>query len=230
MLPVFGLHARSAVAQGAPAAAKPGLSAPALLARVKAKLDRVQDYTADARLRLDVSFLKVPESEVTVYYKSPDKLRVHQSQGISILPKGGIGVSLSALLAGSNYSIIDAGLDAGLRVVKLVPLAATPGGIVLTTLYIDPGVSLIRKMVATTADNGTYEMDLEYGRYADWALPDRVVFVFSTNGFALPKGVTLEYDPSNSGTQPTAHPTQGKVYLTYERYRINQGLPADAFK
>lgn len=204
--------------------------APDLLARVKARLDKVRDYTASARLKLDVSFLKVPESDVTVYYQSPDHFRIRQSQGISILPKGGIGVSLNSLLAGKNYSIIDAGQDRGLRVLKLVPLAASPSGVVLTTLYIDQGALLIRKMIATTVNNGTFEMDLDYGRYAAWALPDKVVFVFNTNGFALPKGVTLEYDPEAGSPPSSAAPGQGKVYLTYTHYTINQGVPADAFR
>ncbi|MBO9684397.1 MAG: hypothetical protein J7502_17310, partial [Flavisolibacter sp.] len=69
-----------------------------LVKKVKAKLDKVSDYTAEGKMRIDVSFIDAPESKVMVYYKKPDKFKVKKNGGISILPKGGVSVNLGTLL------------------------------------------------------------------------------------------------------------------------------------
>lgn len=205
-----------------------------LLAKVRAKVAQVQDYSADARMKIDVSFIKVPESAVKVYFRKPDLFRIKKEGGISILPKGGVTISLNTLLAGNDYAAIDAGRETiagvSLRVVKLVPLKET-GDVVLATLYIDEKTLLIRRAVTTTRNNGTYELSLEYGRYAAWALPDRAVFTFNTAGYKLPKGLALEYDQGDApAAAAPASGGKGEVVLTYTGYAINKGVPDGVFK
>jgi outer membrane lipoprotein-sorting protein len=48
----------------------------ALMKRVKAKLELVNDYKADGLLKTDVPFMKVPESKVSIFYKKPDKFKI----------------------------------------------------------------------------------------------------------------------------------------------------------
>jgi hypothetical protein len=205
-----------------------------LLTKVRAKVAQVTDYSADARLDVAVSFIKIPESVVKVYYKGPDQFRIKKDGGISILPKGGLTVSLGVLLAPGNFAAIDAGPDTAqgvtVQVVKLVPLKET-GDVVLTTLYIDVKRDLVLKAVTTTRNNGTYEIELQYGRYSGFALPDRAVFTFNTSGYKLPKGLALEYDPGTT-PEPAKVPAdaKGKIILTYVRYVVNKGVPAEVFQ
>ena len=63
-----------------------------LMAKVKWKLDKVNDYTAQGNMKIDVSFIDAPDSKVTVFYKKPDKFKVTKEGGISILPKGAISI------------------------------------------------------------------------------------------------------------------------------------------
>ena len=49
----------------------------ALVMKVKAKLDKVKDYTADGKMKTDVAFIKAPIGKVKVFFKSPDKFK-HQ--------------------------------------------------------------------------------------------------------------------------------------------------------
>jgi hypothetical protein len=205
-----------------------------LLTKVRAKVAQVHDYSADARMKIDVSFMKVPESAVKVYFETPDIFRIKKEGGISILPKGGVTISLNALLSGKDFAAIDAGRETidglSLQVVKLVPLKEA-GDVVLTTLYIDDKTLLVRRAVTTTRNNGTYEISLEYGRYATWALPDKAIFTFNTSGYKLPKGLALEYDPGD--TPAAAAPAsggKGQVILTYSRYVINKGVSAEMLK
>ena len=48
----------------------------ALINKVKAKLDQVNDYTAEGVLKTDVSFIKAPAGKVKVYFKKPDKFKL----------------------------------------------------------------------------------------------------------------------------------------------------------
>ena len=50
--------------------------ATALVQKVKAKLDQVNDYEAAGVMKTNVSFLKVPEAQVTVYFKKPGSLKI----------------------------------------------------------------------------------------------------------------------------------------------------------
>ncbi|WP_246073533.1 LolA family protein [Dinghuibacter silviterrae] len=202
----------------------------ALLRAVRAKIEQVRDYTADARLVIDVSFMKVPPSDVKVYFLRPDQFKIIKQGGISILPKGGLNISLNALLQDGNYAAIDAGTIKGQRVVKLVPLKEG-GDVVLTTLYIDEAPLLVRKAVTTTRNNGTFELDLDYGHYAGYALPDKAVFIFNTSGYKLPKGLSLDYDPhGNTNAPPPPSDAKGQITLSYARYTINKGIPAGIFQ
>ena len=205
--------------------------AAALLEKVKYKMNTVQDYAAKGTMKTDVVFIKVPVAPIESYYMKPDKFQITRKSGVSLLPKGGIGINLSSLILTSDYSVIDAGEmvieKTKLKIIKLIPLS-DESNIVLTTLYIDPQQFLIKKASTTTRENGTYELNMFYNRYITWGLPDKVIFQFNTKDYKLPKGITFEYD---DGTKPADLPKnkKGKVEITYSNYTINKGAGAAAF-
>ena len=204
----------------------------ALVKKVKEKLDKVNDYRAEGRMRMDVSFIDAPPSKVTLYFKKPDHFKVKKSGGISILPKGGVSINLGSLLAGGNYEVIPA-KDAvvngrTLRVVKLLP-SDENSDVVLTTLYIEEGALLIRKAIVTTKESGTYEIELDYGSYTSWGLPDKVVFSFNTKDYKIPKGITFEYEKGDKKKAVDMKNKKGKVEITYSSYIINKGIDDKIF-
>src|SRR5215216_3761351 len=97
-----------------------------LIKKVKEKLALVNDYQADGVMKTDVSFMKVPESKVTIYYKKPDKFKIKKQDGISIVPKGGGNINLASLFEGNNYTAVPAGKGtvngSPVAIVKLLPL------------------------------------------------------------------------------------------------------------
>jgi len=204
----------------------------ALVKAVRAKLDRVTDYRANGRMVINVPFIQAPPSEVTVYYKKPNEFKVVKKDGISILPKGGVGINLGSILASDQFTIVPAGtaVVAGVttKVVKLLPQTET-GDLILLTLYIDEKAALVRRSKVTTRENGSYEIDLTYGKWAAWGLPDNVVFSFNAKAYKLPKGITFEYEKSGTPQPATPKDTQGKIQITYSSYAINKGLSAAVF-
>src|SRR6187397_473277 len=136
-----------------------------LIHDVRTKLNQVNDYKANGKLKTDVSFLKIPISDVQVYYKKPNLFKVKKDGGISLLPKGGVSINLSSLLMGDNVTAVNAGESVvngiKVRVVKLLPLDEN-AELILTTMYIDEERLLIYKAVTTTRENGTYDIQMFY--------------------------------------------------------------------
>jgi outer membrane lipoprotein-sorting protein len=204
-----------------------------LLKKVKAKLDQVNDYIAQGRMKIDVSFIDAPESKVIVYYKRPDKFMVKKNGGISILPRGGISVNPETLLTNENYDVVpgkDAKIDGtDTKVVKLLPQNEN-SDVVLTTLYIEEKTLVIRKAIVATKENGSYEIELNYGKYIDWGLPDKVIFSFNTKGYKLPKGITFEYEKGGTKKEDVLKNKKGKVEISYSSYTINKGIDDKFFQ
>jgi hypothetical protein len=206
-----------------------------LARKVKAKLAVVNDYQAKGVMKTDVSFMKVPPSDVTVYYKKPNKFRIKKQDGIAVTPKGGVSINLNSLVASDNYTAVNAGTGTvngvPVIIIKLLPLDES-SEVVVSTLYINEKELLIYKATTTTKENGTYEMELSYGKFAGWGLPDRVVFVFNTKDYKLPKGLAFDYD---TGTKPVdtkaaAKNTKGRVEIAYSSYTINKGIDDTLFR
>lgn len=206
--------------------------AAALLQKVRSRLDQVHDYQASGLMKTNVPFLKVPEAQVTVYFSKPDKLKIKNDKGISLVPKGAVTISLNNLLKG-GYTTLDAGTDtvAGhtVKVIKLLPQDEN-ADLVLSTLYIDEARLLILKARTTTRENGTYEVEMSYGKYITYALPDKVIFTFNTKNYKLPKGITFDYDDGAAKKRETPAATKGRVELYYNAYIVNKGVPDAIFQ
>ena len=211
-----------------------GQEADVLIQQVKAKLATVSDYQAEGIMKTDVSFMKVPDSKVTVYYKKPDQFKIKKQDGISIVPKGGVNINLSSLFAGDHYTAVSAGKGevngTSVAIIKLLPLDEK-SDVVVSTLYVDEKESLVRKAVITTRESGTYEMEMSYGKFASKGLPDKVIFVFSIKDYKLPKGLAFDYDTGEKPVKSaTSNNSKGKVEISYSNYVINKGIDSAIFK
>ncbi|MBK8088391.1 MAG: hypothetical protein IPK31_10825 [Chitinophagaceae bacterium] len=195
-------------------------------------MDRVNDYVAAGKMKTDVVFIKAPVANIKSYYKKPNRFKIKRDGGISLLPKGGVSVNVSSLLLTDDYTAIDAGQTTlnkiPVRIIKLLPLNDN-SDVVLTTMYIDEANLLIRKSSTTTKDNGTFDMEMQFGKYAEWGLPDKVIFSFNTKDYKLPKGITLEYD-DGSKKQELPKNKKGKVEISYSSYIINKGVTDEMLK
>lgn len=207
----------------------------ALIMKVKAKLDLVNDYEADGKMKTDVAFIKAPVGKVKVYFKKPNKFRLKKDGGISLLPKGGVSVNMNSLVTTSDFIALAAGeaMVGGTKtkIVKLLP-ANENSDIVLTTMYIDEANLLVKKAVTSTKENGTYEIEMSYGKFAQYGLPDKVVFAFNTKDYKLPKGITLEFDDDEKQLTEAEKikNRKGRVEITYTNYLINKGIADSVFK
>jgi outer membrane lipoprotein-sorting protein len=208
----------------------------ALVKKVKAKLDAVNDYVADGKMKTDVTFIKAPIGNVKIYYKKPNKFKLKRDGGISILPKGGVTVNMSSVVTTDEYDVLYAGEEmvGGVKTkkVKLLPRNDN-SDVVLTTMFIDEANLLIRKAITTTKENGTYEIEMSYGKYSNYGLPDKLIFSFNTKDYKMPKGITMEFDDDDKKSKDVKDKMKnkkGKVEISYSSYIINKGIDDSVFK
>ena len=196
-----------------------------LIQKVKAKLDLVNDYIADGKMKTDVTFIKAPVGNVKVYYKKPNKFKLKRDGGISILPKGGVTVNMSSIVTTSDFDIIAAGEEtiSGVKTkkIKLLPRSDN-SDVVLTTMYIDEANLLIRKAVTTTKENGTYEIEMSYGKYSSYGLPDKVIFSFNTKDYKMPKGITMEFDDDDK--KPKTDKLKNRIRTIFNKLSIKESF------
>jgi hypothetical protein len=205
-----------------------------LIQKVKARLDKVNDYEAKGKMKTNVVFIKAPIANVKIYYKKPNRLRINNESGISFIPKGSMNINLGNIFINTTgFDIIDVGKESGsnLRIIKLLPKDEN-ADVVLSTVYIDEAQSLIKKAKTTTKENGTYELEMNYGKYAEYGLADKVVFSFNTKDYKLPKGITFDYDDGSKKEQipDKLKNKKGKVEISYSAYIINKGVSDSVFK
>jgi len=204
-----------------------------LVANAKTKIEKVDDYVASGRMKTNVAFLKVPVANIKVYFKRPDKIKIKSEKGVSFIPKGAVSINMSNILGEKNYTIIDAGTEkigsTAVRVAKLLPTDDN-SDVVLSTVYIDPITNLIRKARTTTKENGTFELEMTYGKFSEFGLPDRIIFSFNTKDYKLPKGVTFDFDDGTETkkTQEIKN-KKGRAEIDFNNYIINKGVLDSVF-
>jgi outer membrane lipoprotein-sorting protein len=214
-------------------AASIGQAPEELIKQVRQKLDKVNDYEAKGSMKTNVVFIKAPVATVKVYYKKPGKMRINNESGISFIPKGSVNINLNNIFANpSGFDLIDMGKETktNLRIIKMIP-KDEDNEVVLSTIYIDEKNLLIKKSRTTTKENGTYELEMTYGKYADYGLADKLVFSFNTKDYKLPKGITFDYDDgSKKPKDDQLKNKKGRVEIVYSSYSINKGVPDTVFK
>jgi outer membrane lipoprotein-sorting protein len=204
-----------------------------LIEKVSKKLGLVNDYVAEGVMKTDVSFIKASLGKVKVYFKKPNLLKVKKEGGISLLPKGGVSLTINTLLNTKKYSTIPGGTQVvngkTLTVLKLIPNDDYLDW-VISTLWIDPIEALVYKTATTTKENGSYEITMQYGAYAQYGLASKIIFSFNTKDYKLPNGITLEFgDEDPAAKKKLLKNKKGTVEITYNNYIINKGIPNTIF-
>jgi outer membrane lipoprotein-sorting protein len=207
----------------------------ALVKKVKAKYEKVNDYQANGKMKTNIVFIKAPIATVKIFYKKPNKLKVKNESGVSFIPKGSINVNMGNVFAMTKFQVLDAGTDKVngtiVKVVKILPEEDDASGVVLSTLYIDEKNLLVLKNKTSTKENGSYELVMQYSTYAEYGLPSKIDFSFNTKDYKLPKGVTFDYDNGAAADNAKkAKGKKGKIEITFSDYSINKGLKDDIFK
>lgn len=202
-----------------------------ILNNVISKFNKVQDYEVDVNIRVDVEFLKVPESTAKIFFRQPDKISL-KSDGFAMIPRNGFNSSPTSLLKDEYTAIFEKVeiIDGRkLTLVKVIPLG-TSSDVILSTLWIDEAQNVIRKVESTTKINGTFIIEFSYDEKFDYALPSEMVFSFNIDKMNFPSAMMGNTDTRSKRTEkPADSLTKGKVFVHYSNYRVNIGIPDSVF-
>jgi hypothetical protein len=201
-----------------------------ILKRVIDSFNKVKDYEVEVQVKVDVDFIKVPDTKAKIYFKQPDKINF-ESDGFAMLPKEGINFSPMSFLK-KDYTALyqrEDYLDGHpVSVIKVIP-SSEKSDIVLTTLWVDQSHNIIKKVESTTKTNGTFTIDLKYDEdKKDFNLPYSMVFGFNIDKMNLSKTFTGQAETESH--KNIGKTTSGKVYITYSNYKVNIGLSDKIFE
>lgn len=205
----------------------------AILKKVLDTFNKVQDYEVNVKIKVDVDFLKTPDTEAKIYFKQPDKIHF-ESETFALMPREGFDFSPSALLKKKYtafYEREDTIDNFTTAVVKVIPLGESDD-VILSTLWIDQSKNVIRKSETTTKFNGTFSIELKYDHpNFNYPLPSNMIFSFNIDKMNIPMGfsgdMSVKSEKEKKDKKPT---TTGKVYVAYTNYKVNAGIPDKIFE
>jgi len=114
-------------------------------------------------------------------------------------------------------------------VIKVIPLGDA-SNVILSTLWIDQSVNVIRKIESTTKTGGTFSIELRYDKSLNnYPLPSSMIFTFNVDRMQIPKGLSGDMS-SDEKKKDENKSTTGKVYITYSDYKVNKGIPDEIFE
>jgi hypothetical protein len=202
------------------------------LQAVSAKLKKVNDYSVQANIKVDMPFVRILPTKVKIYYKQKDKFKV-ESKSIAIVPRQGFD-QISKILADKNtYTASVQGQETigtiATTIVNVIPLSDT-SDLILAKLWIDPVKSVIVKSQLTTKSNGTILTEYIYGNQLAYGLPDRMIFSVDTKKFKMPKNAEADANKNNTDNTKNKENKKGKIYIELTNYQVNKGISDAVFK
>ena len=195
--------------------------------------NKVNDYQVDVNIKVDVEFIKVPETKAKIYFKQPDKVHL-KAEGFAMLPKNGMEFSPSSLIKKDYTAIYEQDVDLNgykTSIVKVIPLG-DQGEVILSTLWIDQKKQAIRKVESTTKTNGTFTIDFTFDDKIKYPLPSKIIFSFNMDKMNLPSTITGETNNENPDkkNKNMGSTTKGQVIVNYSNYVVNKGVPDSIFE
>lgn len=190
-----------------------------ILEAFKAKMERVQNYTADITIKVDVNFIKIKDRTAKIKFQAPDVYEI-ESDGFALLPKNSMGMESVELLEGGYTSILmgnEVVNGHNTAYIKVIPMNAT-GDIILAEMWIDEKNNLIRKMKSYSKDSGSFEMSFQYADHP-YELPDNITIEFDIKNSKLPASMAGNFEALMQSDKEEE--TQGKVTINYANYVVN---------
>lgn len=201
-----------------------------LISNFQSKLSEVTDYQADLEIEVNVDFINIPVKHATIFFKQPDKLKFKSDEFI-MLPKKGFNNQFGEIL-NEPYNAIYSGTEEvrgeECYLIKVIPSGKKPK-VILATWWLNIETNLIMRAESNTRNEGTYTIDFSY-KNPPHNLPSEMVISFEIEKLKLPMkfiGKLSGGDINDSQINEGVH--EGKVYLRFSNYKINQQVSDDFF-
>lgn len=193
------------------------------LQNVSDKFSKIMDYTVDLRVHLDLESVKAQDMMATLYYKSPDKVKL-DSKGTFLLPKE-VGVFNPRMFSGENFDVsVEENLQYDGKPAVKLSLSSKKDSyrdrrIILT---VDKSEWLIREISTEPAPGSIMDAKINYGTFDGFELPTEIDVNIN-----LPKADSSQ---ANSSPRRRFGGVNGNVVVYYSNYKVNSGLSDSLFE
>lgn len=203
-----------------------------IIALANSKFSKVKSYTASINLQFNIPGVQIEPIAGKVFYKKPDKFRIH-AKGIIFLPKQNPYFAMQSIRDTSSFTAIISGEEKigsnATVVVNVIPNDAS-GDLILAKLWIDQINHLVHKAQLTTRNNGTIIIEQQFGTAAHAALPDEIKFVVDMAKFKVPKAMTMELNSTSKVNKGSINSRGiGEIKLNFNHYSLNQQFSDSVF-
>jgi len=199
------------------------LNPESLVKALTEKLQRVENYSADILVKIDVEFVNIEERRAKVFFEKPDKFEI-KSTGILLLPKRGVEMDYLQLF-NTEYTAIDEkeeNLNGTItRVIKVIPMDSDID-IILAQIWIDEEKLRMVRMKTYTKSSGSYLVDFTYENFP-FDLPAGIRVEFDVKNMSLPSSMTGDLEDLSKKFEKKGG-TKGSVSIEYSNYVVNSGI------
>lgn len=202
-----------------------------ILSNMKATFAHINDYSAILHLKTDIKQIRIPDTEIKVFFKQPDKLRF-KSKGFAILPRQGMFFNPNSLNKNDFYmSVLGKDLIGANEFTK-VELVPRKDSIKLRKLilWVDTDRWIVMKIETLTWQGQAFDIYFDYNQFLNkfW-MPVSIRAVVDLAGF---KWFDSFHDHPEWEESPKKEPEQniGEIKVEFSKYKINEGIPDSVFE
>lgn len=180
---------------------------------LKQRMDSVTFFNAKLNLKVDISFINMPEKQATITYSKGKRMKI-DTKDFVLLPKKGLDFSLNSLTE-YPYITVDRGKEVKngklCKVLNIIPIDPK-ADFSIATVWLDQKTKRLHTTEINTKKDGTYQMAMEYEKAKD-ILPKKVEVSFEIEKLKIPvnflgKGTSI--DRKKMKAEATK---KGKIYL-----------------
>jgi len=204
-----------------------------IIEKIQARLEQIDDYRVTARVNVDIPNLRMPDKKLTIFYKSPDKLSVKTS-GFAIVPKIGFLPSVKNLIDEDVDVVLKNTLREGGTTLYVLGLTSKELSVEPTvTIWVNSQRWTVEKVLLQVENAGESVINFYYLQVDSFWLPEStIVYLNMERGIPHMHRPTVENPVGtiDRRSRDRSEPVSGKVLVTFEDYRINQGLDDSLFE
>lgn len=211
--------------------------------------NRIEDYTAQVRISVDMPRLRIPAKQVHLYYKRPGRVKV-ELEGFAVVPRMGLATSPREMMNDLFRPRVTGEETHGDRRTWILEGGIHPDSMKFVLFDHGPGEAMKLKMRLWVEDEGWYVSRVEtlldttrvmvvessYEEYERniW-LPVKTELRFFISGRFLDRLGDREamggpFGETHGRLRQEGQMFEGRVRLEYSDYRINQGLEDRIFE
>jgi len=195
-------------------------SADAILKQVGDNWAKINNYSADVLIKVDVETIKIKDRKAKVFYTKPNKFEF-KAEGFLLLPKKSGQADFMALLTQkSNAIYVKEELINNVKThfLKIIPIDPN-SEVVLAEVWIDKLNPRLVKMKTYTRQSGSYIANFLYSTNP-FNLPTQIIIEFELKAMKLPGKMSGDLEELNKQMQKKG--SKGKVTMIYSNYKVNQ--------